>query len=118
MSLLDRSNATVLLYPEEVVTSRDGNTFTRAAKEPIEIDVWIAPVGQSGTAARRAEQDNEGFETEKVLRMRVLRRNHHGIIGAQSKIEWEGRKYSIFGDATVYMGSPRTAHVDYTLRRA
>lgn len=118
MSLLDRGNATVLLYPEEVVTSPDGNTFTRASKEPIELEVWLAPVSQSGTASRRAEQDNEGFETEKVMRMRMLRKNHHIQIGAQSRVVWRGQRWSVFGDATPYMGSSRTAHQDYMLRRS
>lgn len=118
MSLLDRGNATVLLYPEELVYSRDGNPFTRASDTPIEIEVWLAQMGQSGTAARRAEQDKEGFETEKVMRMRMLRKNHGIRIGAQSKVVWEGKKYSVFGDVSPYFGSPRTEHYDYTLRRA
>ncbi|MDU3079017.1 MAG: hypothetical protein E7B29_22455, partial [Mixta calida] len=76
------------------------------------------PVGQSGTAARRAEQDNEGYESEKVLRMR-LRREDEGLeVGAQAKVDIEGKIYSVFGDATVYRCSPRTGHLDYTLRRA
>lgn len=118
MSLLDRGNADILLYPEEVVISRDGNKQTKASKTPVKMRVWLAPIGQSGTSARRAEQDNEGFETESVMRMRLLRKDQGTRIGAQSKIEWQGETWSVFGDVTPYMGSPRTAHHDYTLRRA
>lgn len=118
MSLLDRGNAVVDYYPEIVLEDRDGNTRTTASKESVPLEVWLAPVGQSGTAARRAEQDNEGFESEKVVRMRMLRKNHHIIIGAQAKIGWDGAIWSVFGDVTPYMGSPRTAHHDYMLRRA
>lgn len=118
MSLLDRGNTDAILYPEEVVTDRDGNTRTRASKTGIPIRIWIQPQGQSGTAARRAEQDNEGYETEKVLRMRLPRRFMHLDIGAQSKIEIDGQMWSVFGDVIRYIGSPRTAHHDYTLRRA
>lgn len=118
MSLLDKGNADVLLYPEEVVTDVDGNVRTRAAKEPIPLRVWLAVQNQSGTASRRAEQDNEGFETERVMRMRVRRQDEHIEIGAQAKIEWEGKMFSVFGDAIPYIGSPRTRHMDYTLRRA
>lgn len=118
MSLLDKGNADILLYPEEVTISRDGNVQTRAAKEPVKLRVWLAPVGQSGTSARRAEQDNEGFETEKVMRMRIPRANQDIEIGAQSKIVWRGQTWSVFGDVTDYIGSPRTAHRDYMLRRA
>ena len=60
MSLLDRGNKDVILYPEEVVKDRDGNTRTRPSKVGIPLRVWLAPVGASGTSARRAEQDNEG----------------------------------------------------------
>ena len=49
MSLLDRGNADILLYPEEVVISRDGNKQTRASKTPVKMRVWLAPIGQSGT---------------------------------------------------------------------
>lgn len=118
MSLLDRHNAEVILYPEEAVKDMDGNIRTRASKTGIPLKVWLAVQNQSGTASRRAEQDNEGFETERVMRMRVLRKDSHIEIGAQAKVEWEGRMYSVFGDAIPYIGSPRTRHFDYTLRRA
>lgn len=118
MSLLDRGNKDVILYPEEVVKDRDGNTRTRASKVGIPLRVWIAPVGASGTSARRAEQDNEGYETEKQRRMRLRRQDDHIHIGAQSKIEIDGQIWSVFGDVTEYLGSPRTQHKDYMLRRA
>lgn len=108
----------MLLYPEEVVTDSDGNVRTRASKEPIEIEVSLRVQNQSGTASRRAEQDNEGFETERVLQMRLARK-HHGLeIGAQSKIRWGNEWYSVFGDVIRYISSPRTEHYTYTLRRA
>lgn len=118
MSLLDRGNKDVILYPEEVVTDRDGNTRTRASKVGIPLRVWIAPVGASGTSARRSEQDNEGYETEKHRRMRVRRQDDHIHIGAQSQVEIDGQIWSVFGDVTEYLGSPRTYHKDYMLRRA
>ena len=118
MSLLDKWNTEVTVYPEEAVTDRDGNIRTRASKTGIPMKVWIAPVGQSGTAARRAEQDNEGYESEKVLRMRLLSKDRHITLGAQSKIDIEGQMWSVFGDATHYRGSKRTAHKDYSLRRS
>ena len=118
MSLLVRWNAEVLVYLEEAVEDRDGNIRTRAAKEPTPMKVWLAPVSQSGTSARRAEQDNEGYETERVLRMRLLRKDMGVKIGAQSKVEIEGEMWSVFGDRTQYRASNRTHHHDYTLRRA
>lgn len=118
MSLLDKGNADVLLYPEIAVKDRDGNTRTKASDTPIPLRVWLSPVGQSGTAARRAEQDNEGYETEKVLRMRLRRKDQNIEIGAQSKVEWKGGTYAVFGDVTEHLGSPRTRHFVYQLRRS
>lgn len=118
MSQLDRANARVKVFLEEAVEDRDGNIRTRASEEPIELDVWIAPLAQSGTSARRAEQDNEGYESEQMYRMRLLRKDMHIQIGAQSKVEWAGVMWSIFGDRLEFRGSSRTAHHDYTLRRS
>lgn len=119
MSQLDRWNAEVEYYPEEMVIDKDGNKRTRAAEVPIPLKVWLQPQGQSGTAARRAERDLEGYSTEDVLRMRLRRdedRKH--TIGAQAKINWDGAWYSAFGNPKQYLGSERTRHNIYTLRRA
>lgn len=118
MSLLDRWNTEVLVYLEEAVEDRDGNIRTRASDTPTPLKVWLAPVSQSGTSARRAEQDNEGYETEQVLRMRLLRKDMGLNIGAQSKVELDGEMWSVFGNRTKYRASNRTHHHDYTLRRA
>ncbi|OIR43204.1 hypothetical protein [Corynebacterium sp. NML120713] len=118
MSLLDQWNKEVEVYLEEAVTDRDGNIRTRPSKEPVKLKVWLAPVGQSGTSARRAEQDNEGYETEQVMRMRLRRRDHGVHIGAQSKVVFDGQTWSVFGDRVIYRGSARTKHHDYTLRRS
>lgn len=118
MSLLDKGNINAVLYPEEVVIDRDGNTRTQASKVGIPIRAWIQPQGQSGTAARRAEQDNEGYETEQVIRLRLPRGYEKYEIGAQAKIEINGQMWSVFGDVILHLGSPRTKHKIYTLRRS
>lgn len=120
MSLLDKGNSDIIVFPEEVVIDRDGNTRTRASSTGVAAKAWLNPQGQSGTAARRAEQDKEGFETETVLRMRLSRQDEIklGELGAQSKIEFQGEAYSVFGDPKRFYGSPRVAHNEYILRRA
>lgn len=137
MSLLDTGARyqPVIVYPEIVVTDEDGNKFTKPAKVPTVIgkddddnDIVVGPIeaiarlqvaNQSGTSARRAEQDNEGFESEKVYRMRFPRSftKQYGILGAQSQIEWRGQLWALFGDATVYESSPALSRVDYTIKR-
>lgn len=118
MSLLDRGNADVLLYPEEVTEDMDGNIRTQASDTPIPIRAYLWVMNQSGTASRRAEQDNEGFAIEKVLSMRPVRRDQHHEIGAQAKIQWGDEMYSVFGEVSRHNMSPSTTHYVYTLRRS
>ncbi|AEL17759.1 head closure Hc1 [Mycobacterium phage Turbido] len=121
MSLLDTGARyqPVTVYPEEMVIDGDGNKRTRPSKTGIPAIARLQVANQSGTSARRAEQDNEGFESEKVYRMRFPRSftKEHGILGMQSQIEWRGQRWALFGDATVYDSSPALARVDYTIKR-
>lgn len=117
MSLLGRRGRyePITVYPEEAVTDRDGNTRTRPSKTGYPSKARFQIQGQSGTSARRAEQDNEGYETEQVYKMRMPR--GEPILGAQSQIEWRGRRWSVFGDHHWYNSSPRTQHIEYTIKR-
>ncbi|QIS05928.1 hypothetical protein F5X71_29715 [Nocardia brasiliensis] len=118
MSLLDKANESVVVYPEEVVTDADGNVRTRPAKLGFPAKATIRAVAQSGTSARRTEQDNEGYESEQLYRIRFVRGFNHGApLGAQSQIEWNGTRWALFGDAVRFNGSRRTAHFDYLIRR-
>ena len=121
MSLLDTGARyqDVIVYPEEMVIDGDGNKRTRPSTTGIPAQARLQVANQSGTSARRAEQDNEGFESEKVYRMRFPRSftKEYGILGAQSQIEWRGERWALFGDATVYDSSPALSRVDYTIKR-
>jgi len=117
MSLLGRRGRyeDIIVYPEEVVTDQDGNTRTRPSKTGYPAKARFQIQGQSGTSARRAEQDNEGYETEQVYKMRMPKGSP--ILGAQSQIEWRGARWSVFGDHHWYNSSRRTAHVEYAIKR-
>ncbi|AER48732.1 head-to-tail stopper [Mycobacterium phage Conquerage] len=121
MSLLDTGARyqPITVFPEVMVIDEDGNEFTRPSTTGIPAIARMQVANQSGTSARRAEQDNEGFSTEKVYRMRFPRSftKEHGILGAQTQIEWKGQRWAIFGDATEYDSSPALARVDYTIKR-
>ena len=122
MSLLDTGARyqPVQVFKEEMVIDEDGNKFTRPSLTAINAIARLQVANQSGTSARRAEQDGEGFETEKVYRMRFPRSftKEHGVLGAQSQIVWRGERWSVFGDATEYDSSPALSRVDYTIRRS
>jgi hypothetical protein len=106
----------VIVYPEEVVEDADGNIKTQPSKCGFHARARIQPIGQSGTSARRAEQDNEGFETEKMYSLRFPR-GFKCVLGAQSQVEWMGVRWAVHGDAMHFRASPRTAHLTYVLRR-
>lgn len=117
MSLLDQANEDVIVYLEEVTTDADGNTKTQASKTGIPAKARIQFQGQSGTSARRAEQEDIGFQSEQVYTVRFPRSWPH-TLGAQAQIEWRGQRWSVFGDPALYNGSSRTAHRTYTIRRS
>ena len=121
MSLLDGSGRyePVTVFPEIATVDDDGNKFTKPSTTGIQATARFQVQGQSGTSARRAEQDNEGFSTEKVYRMRFPRSftKEHGILGAQTQVEWRGQRWSLFGDVNIYNASFATEHVDYTVKR-
>lgn len=128
MSLLDRGECfeQCTVYLEVSTTDSDGNTVTRASATGIAAVASFQIQGQSGTSSRRAEQADEGYESERVYTVRFPNwfTAQHGELGAQSVIEWRtdsrGRpaRWSLFGDVQRYGSSRRTKHVVYTIRRA
>lgn len=94
-------------------TDSDGNKITRAALVGTLFRAVVQPLGAANGAPR--ENQDGGFHSESRYRLRLI--NYPGILGAQSQIEWEGKRYSIDGDAKIYNGSRRTRHVEYVMVR-
>lgn len=121
MSLLDRAESydDVIVYPEIVETDMDGNIRTRASATGFPAKARFQVQNQSGTSSRRKEQSSEGYSTEQIYLMRFPRKFNveHGILGAQSKVEWRGEMWSLDGDVVVYKGSRATSHTEYTVKR-
>jgi hypothetical protein len=121
MSLLDwKTNETVTVYPQEEYVDSDGNINLRASAIGITVPAEVQPARQSGTSARRSEQDNEGYETEETYRVRFPRSvdAQLGRLGPQSQLDWEGHRWYFVGFPTKYNGSVRTRHRDYQIRRS
>lgn len=117
MSILDWGcTEDVIVYPEIQTTDMDGNIRTKASATGFPAKARLQVQGQSGTSSRRQEQDNEGFESEKVYTIRFPRSFPH-VLGAQSQIEWRGERWVLFGDVNRYTGSRRTRHEVYTIKR-
>lgn len=119
MSLLDRGNEDVVVFPQETVTSADGNTVTRPSTTGIPTTARIEVRNQSGTSSRRSEQDNEGFESEEVYSLKFTRAfdAQYGVLGPQSQIEWREARWALFGFPSIYNRSKNTAHLTYTIKR-
>lgn len=118
MSLLDSGPCyePCTVYLEEVVTDEDGNIRTRPSTTGIQAKARFQIQWQSGTSSRRQEQDNEGYESEQIYMARFPRSFPYDL-GAQSEIEWRGKRWALFGDANRYNSSPRTRHNVYTIKR-
>lgn len=119
MSLLDKGVEDVIVFPEITTTDSDGNPFTKASDTGVPAKATIQIASQSGTSARRAEQDEEGFESEEIYRIRFPRAVDAmlGPLGPQSQVEWQGHRWAVFGWRKRYNGSRRTRHNDYMIRR-
>lgn len=125
MSRLDAWNEYVTIYPEVTATSSDGNPMTQVSDTGIPAKAMIQVQAASGTSARRAEQDNEGFETEENYRLRLPRFEVSRLallgvteLGPQAQVEWDGYRWSVVGFPNRFNGSSRTARHEYTIRRA
>ncbi|BBZ23907.1 hypothetical protein MHIB_23250 [Mycolicibacter hiberniae] len=122
MSLLDRGGQyePVTVYPEVLTEDIDGNPRTSPDPDGIPTTARFQVMNQTGTSARRSEEDNEGFESEEVYSMRFPRSfdRAHGLLGLQSQIDWHGDRWSVFGYGNRFNGSPRTARFVYTIKRS
>ncbi|RAV17188.1 hypothetical protein DQP55_04175 [Mycolicibacterium sp. GF69] len=110
MSLLDTANEEVVVYLEETTTDADGNTITKPSATCIETRARIQPVGTP------TEEQDSGYQTASRYRLRFPRSWPH-VLGAQSQIEWNGKRWSMIGDLIRHNGSARTRHVHYVIER-
>lgn len=113
MSLLDTANETVTVFLEEVSADRDGNRFTRPSETGIPARARIWPLDM---VSAHTENHDGGFNTTAKYGLRFPRSWPH-VLGAQSQIEWNGKRYVTEGDPKSFNGSRRTAHVDYVIVR-
>ena len=105
MSLLHRGTDQVTVYAEVATTDSDGNTVTRPGTVGVVCRAVVQPLSST----------ENGDGTTSKYRLRLI--GYPDLLGAQSAMEWNGKRYAIDGDPKVYNGSRRTAHVDYVMTR-
>jgi hypothetical protein len=110
MSLLNRGTETVKVFQEVQTpeTDSDGNKITRSALTGTTYRAVVQPISST-------ENQDGGFNTVTKYRLRLI--GFAGVLGAQSQIEWRGKRYAIDGDPLIFNGSRSTAHVDYVIVR-
>jgi hypothetical protein len=94
VSLLDTANEVVTVFLEVVTTDDDGNTATRPSVMGIETPARIQPLGYQSDSS---ETQDGGFNTSSRYGLRFPRSWPH-VLGAQSAIEWSGKRWSVVGD--------------------
>lgn len=108
MSLLDRGEQVLDVYPEVTTTDDLGNVIIGPASEPIRVTASVQPVTSDELAA--AGQD-------LVTTYRLIART--APVGAWARIRWVsdgGTWWDVVGRPRRYGMSARTAHVDAILR--
>ncbi|MGU3502410.1 hypothetical protein [Mycobacterium sp. C31M] len=110
MSLLDKGNETVTVYPEIATTSPDGNIKVKPSDTGVTCTASVQFIGSADDPAFAA-----GDGTVSKYRLRL--KGYPEKLGSASQIEWNGDRYTIDGEPRVFNGSPRTAHVSYVIVR-
>jgi hypothetical protein len=116
MSLLNKGNADVLVFPEEATTSRDGNPLVRPSMIGITARAMIQPI-TTATDDQDGTGDIPSGPTRYRLRFVRADERRIGSLGRASQIEWNGQRWHLSGDPLVYGGSYKTTHTDYVIGR-
>jgi hypothetical protein len=106
VSLLHRGTDRVTVFAEVTKTDSDGNLITAPGTLGVVCCAVVQPLSST--------EDADG--TTSKYRLRLI--GYSDLLGAQSAVEWNGKRYAIDEDPKVYNGSRRTAHVDYVLVRS
>lgn len=105
MSLLSRGTDQVTVFAEVTATDSDGNTITKPGTVGVLTRAVVQPLSST---------ENDHGTTSKC-RLRLV--GYTELLGAQSAVEWNGKRYAVEGDPMIYNGSRRTAHIDYFISR-
>lgn len=108
MSLLDRGQEVLDVYPEVATTDDLGNTVVGPAPTPVRIRAAVQPV----TADELSEVGQSLLTTYRVIA-------RSAPVGPWARVRWVsdgGTWWDVVGRPRRYSMSPRTAHMDAILR--
>ncbi|MEV4635243.1 hypothetical protein AB0J79_18620 [Rhodococcus coprophilus] len=98
------------VFPETVTIDEDGNKFTKPSTVGVLLKAVVQPV-----SVVSPDTQNVGFETTTKYRLRLV--GYPDLLGAQSQVEWRGKRYVLDGDPQIFSGSTRTARAEYVMLR-
>ncbi|CAN5550133.1 hypothetical protein BH11ACT6_BH11ACT6_29900 [soil metagenome] len=112
MSILNRGTELVKVFQQvqAVEIDSDGNRISRPALIGTLHRAVVQPIEMQSANTENMEI---GYVTTTKYRLRLI--GYQGVLGARSQVEWNGRRYSIEGEAKVYNSSPRTKRVEYVM---
>lgn len=109
MSLLDRSNATVLVYPQVLSNDTFGNPTWTPATVPVAVEAMVWPVATAEASLLGSERPGE------VYRVRP-KRGQSVPVGPWATVEWDGRTWDVHGESVRLRRGTATRRTTFTIR--
>lgn len=112
MSILDRGNAEIVVYPEVEVTDEDGNVSRQASPTgvPVQAMVWQYE-GEVDTLQPLVV----GQQVATIYRVRPVR-SADVPVGPWSRVEWDGREWDVDGEPNPHRRGVGTRRLTFSMR--
>ena len=101
--------------PKSSPRSQKNPSPTLTATSELVRPAQVSCAGLVQPIAAPTEDQSIGFETRSKYRLRLV--GYQSMLGAQSQVELQGKRYSIDGEPRQCNGSRRTQHTDYVIAR-
>lgn len=108
MSILDRGNADIIVYPQELTTDSFGNPRWAPSETGVQIRamVWAIATAEAALLSR---------ETGEAYRVRPVR-GEPVPVGPWATVEWDGREWDVHGETVSHERGSGTRRTTFTIR--
>lgn len=112
MSILDRGNAEITVYPEVEVIDEDGNVSRQASTVGVTV---TAMVWQYEGEVDTLQPLVAGQQVSTIYRVRPVR-TAEVPVGPWSRVEWDGRQWDVDGEPNRHQRGTGTKRLTFTMR--
>jgi hypothetical protein len=112
VSILDRGNAEITVYPEVEVTDEDGNVSRRASEAGVTVE---AMVWQYEGEVDTLQPLVVGQQVTTIYRVRPVRYAELPV-GPWSRVEWDGREWDVDGEPNRHRRGVGTRRLTFSMR--